>query len=95
MLVDVYAALELDMDPATVGAVADEVPGVGVDDVERAVLSAYEVAEAPLEAATLALARCLSRSTASERQLRLGRAGVGIAPRRRVRVCHLAVQSRA
>ena len=59
VLVEVYAALELDMDPATVGAVADEVPGVGVDDVERAVLSAYEFTEAPLGAATLALARSL------------------------------------
>ena len=59
VLVEVYAALELDMDPATVGAVADEVAGVGVDDVERAVLSAYEVTEAPLGAATLALARSL------------------------------------
>jgi lipoate-protein ligase A len=59
VMVDVYAALGLDMDPATVGAVADEVPGVGIDDVERAVLSAYEVSEAPLGAATLALASSL------------------------------------
>jgi octanoyl-[GcvH]:protein N-octanoyltransferase len=59
VLVDVYAALELEMDPATVGAVADEVVGVGVDDVERAVLSVCEVTEAPLGAATLALARSL------------------------------------
>jgi octanoyl-[GcvH]:protein N-octanoyltransferase len=56
VLVEVYAALELEMDPATVGAVADEVPGVSVDDVERAVLSAYEITEAPLGGATLALA---------------------------------------
>ena len=57
VLVDVYEALELDMDPATVGAVGDEVAGVGVDEVERAVVAAYgSMAEAPLPAATLALA---------------------------------------
>ena len=38
---DVYAALELDWDPATAGAIEDDVPGVTVDDVERAVLDAY------------------------------------------------------
>jgi octanoyl-[GcvH]:protein N-octanoyltransferase len=53
VMVDVYAALELDMDPATVGAV-DE--GVSVDAVERAVLAAYDFVEAPVDAATLALA---------------------------------------
>jgi len=36
----VYAALGLDWDPATVGAVADEAPGVGVDDVRRVLLAA-------------------------------------------------------
>lgn len=57
VLVDVYEALELDMDPATVGAVGDEVAGVSVDDVERAVLAAYgELRSAPLDSATLALA---------------------------------------
>lgn len=56
VLVDVYACLELDMDPATVGSVADEAD-VSVDDVERAVLAAYEVRETVrLDAATLALA---------------------------------------
>jgi octanoyl-[GcvH]:protein N-octanoyltransferase len=58
VLVDVYRELELDMDPATVGTVGDEVAGVGVDDVARAVVSAYgAVAEAALEASTLSLAR--------------------------------------
>jgi octanoyl-[GcvH]:protein N-octanoyltransferase len=42
VLADVYGALELDWDPATAGAVEDEVPGVTVDDVERAVLAAYQ-----------------------------------------------------
>ena len=37
VLTDVYAALAIDMDPATVGCVADEVPGTTLDDVCRAV----------------------------------------------------------
>ena len=41
VLTDVYAALEIDLDPATVGAVADEVPHTTVDDVRRAVVAAY------------------------------------------------------
>jgi octanoyl-[GcvH]:protein N-octanoyltransferase len=55
VLRDVYRELELDWDPATVGAVADEVSGVTVDDVERAVLDAYGVGGPPavLDAATL------------------------------------------
>jgi octanoyl-[GcvH]:protein N-octanoyltransferase len=56
VLVDVYAALELDWDPATVGAVGDEV-AVGLDDVEAAVLAAYDPPRfVALDAATLALA---------------------------------------
>lgn len=43
VLVDVYRALELDWDPRTLAGVADESAGVGVDDVERAVLDAYGV----------------------------------------------------
>jgi lipoate-protein ligase A len=54
VLVDVYAALELDMDPATVGAVG---LGLGLDEVEAAVLAAYgAVDSSPLDAATLSLA---------------------------------------
>jgi lipoate-protein ligase A len=57
VLVDVYGALELEMDPATVGAVGDEVAGVGVDEVERAVLEAYDNLESSaLDGVTLALA---------------------------------------
>lgn len=37
----VYSSLGLDWDPATVGAVADESPGVGVEDVRRALLAEY------------------------------------------------------
>jgi octanoyl-[GcvH]:protein N-octanoyltransferase len=59
VLRDVYAALELDWDPATVGAVGDEVAGVGVDDVEHAIVASYsgDLVEAPVDAATLARAR--------------------------------------
>ena len=57
VLADVYRALELDWDPGTAGGVADEVAGVTVDDVERAVLAAYasrwELVEASLDAGTL------------------------------------------
>lgn len=59
VLVDVYEALELDMDPGTVGSVGDEVAGVGVDEVERAVLAAYSLGERPLAAGTLSLASSL------------------------------------
>lgn len=41
VLVDTYAALGLDWDPATAGAVGDLRPGITVDDVETAVLAAY------------------------------------------------------
>jgi lipoate-protein ligase A len=37
----VYGALALDWDPDTVGAVAEEAPGVGVDEVQRALLAGY------------------------------------------------------
>jgi octanoyl-[GcvH]:protein N-octanoyltransferase len=63
VLEDVYRALELDWDPATAGAIDDDLPEVGLDDVERAVLDAYEsraeLVEAPLDAATLAAAERL------------------------------------
>jgi octanoyl-[GcvH]:protein N-octanoyltransferase len=60
ILIPVYAALGLDWDPATAGAVADEVPGVSWDDVADA-LRAELPAHAPgeLDAATLALAERL------------------------------------
>ena len=54
-------ALELSWDPRTAGGVADEVSGVTVDDVERAVLDAYGLTAATgaLDAATLERARAL------------------------------------
>jgi octanoyl-[GcvH]:protein N-octanoyltransferase len=41
VLEDVNAALGLPWDPATAGAAEDDVPGLTVDDVQRAVLAAY------------------------------------------------------
>lgn len=41
VLVDVYAALGLDWDPATAAAVEDEIPGVTVERVADAVTAAY------------------------------------------------------
>ena len=38
VLVPVYEALGLEWDPAVTGSVADEVPGIGMDQVERALL---------------------------------------------------------
>jgi octanoyl-[GcvH]:protein N-octanoyltransferase len=59
----VYDPLALEWDPATAGAVEDDVPGVTMDDVERAVLEAYarrfELVEAVVDADTLALAERL------------------------------------
>jgi octanoyl-[GcvH]:protein N-octanoyltransferase len=63
VLRDVYAALDYDWDPATVGAIADEAPGTTLDDVERAVSAAFaarhELVAAELDAETLALAEQL------------------------------------
>ena len=41
VLTDTYAALGLDWEPATAGAVQDLLPGLTVDEVEGAVLAAY------------------------------------------------------
>ena len=41
VLTDVYRALDLPFDPATAGAADDLVPGIGVDDVETALLTMY------------------------------------------------------
>ena len=63
VLAGVYAALELDWDEATAGAVEDEVGAVALDDVERAVLAAYgarhELVAGALDPATLAAAHRL------------------------------------
>jgi lipoate-protein ligase A len=63
VLEPVYAALELAWDPATLGALEDEVPGVAMADAEDAVVTALAPGEpaapaapAALDAATRALA---------------------------------------
>ena len=59
-----YAALELGWDPRTAGSIEDEVPGVTLDDVTDALLSElgrrFEVVEAELDPATLALGEQLA-----------------------------------
>lgn len=42
LLSEVYAALELPFDPASVGSVAAESPGTTVDEVERRLVAAYD-----------------------------------------------------
>jgi octanoyl-[GcvH]:protein N-octanoyltransferase len=68
-LVPVYEALGLDWDPATAGSVADEVTGVGLDQVIEAIRSEYardyELTDAELDHQTLQLARSLAPEHAS------------------------------
>jgi octanoyl-[GcvH]:protein N-octanoyltransferase len=63
VLEDVYAELELDWDPATTGSVADEAPGVGVEEVRRALLESYQrraaLTPAPIAASEVAAAHAL------------------------------------
>jgi octanoyl-[GcvH]:protein N-octanoyltransferase len=60
VLVPVYRALGLDWDPATVGSLEDEVPGLRWAEAERAILNRfaerYELHERPLQPETLARA---------------------------------------
>jgi lipoate-protein ligase A len=66
VLEDVYAALALDWDAATAGAAEDDVPGLSVEAVERAVLAAYAagrpepLCDGDLDAGTIARARALA-----------------------------------
>jgi octanoyl-[GcvH]:protein N-octanoyltransferase len=65
VLEEVNAALGLEWDPATAGAAEDEVPGLTVEAVERAVLDAYAARLGPLcdgalDDATVARARELA-----------------------------------
>jgi octanoyl-[GcvH]:protein N-octanoyltransferase len=61
----VYAALELDWDPATAGSVEDEVAGATLDSVEDALIAElsrhFELADAELDPETLALGAKLER----------------------------------
>jgi lipoate-protein ligase A len=89
VLDEVYAHLAMDWDPATAGAAEDDVPGLEVGDVERAIVDAYgrieALHDAALAPATLARARALADERhrlppASPRRRR--RSGAGRAPRR-------------
>ena len=59
-LVPVYQALELELDPATVGAIEDEVAGVDLDRAEAAIVAElaaeFEIEEAEIDPQTLELA---------------------------------------
>jgi octanoyl-[GcvH]:protein N-octanoyltransferase len=62
-LVPVYEALGLEWDPATAGSVEDEEPGATLETVEAALVDdlgeRYELHEAPLDPATLEMAKRL------------------------------------
>jgi lipoate-protein ligase A len=63
VLVEIYAALELDLDPATVGAIDDLDAHIDIDAVEHAVLAAQPgLIAGALQPATLALAATLESS---------------------------------
>jgi octanoyl-[GcvH]:protein N-octanoyltransferase len=61
VLTDVYAALELDWDPATAGAIEDDLPDATLDAIEDAIAATapYELQAGPLDSETLALAEQL------------------------------------
>jgi octanoyl-[GcvH]:protein N-octanoyltransferase len=65
-LVPAYDALGLEWDPATVGAVEDEVPGATLDEAEAAIVAelgrSFELVEAELDSETLALGAELAPS---------------------------------
>ena len=75
VLIPVYEALGLEWDPATAGSVEEEVGGVALDAVERAILSEvggrYRLREQDLDDVTLELATRLE----PEHQLDVQRAG--------------------
>jgi len=61
VLTDVYRHLELPFDPASVGSLSSEVPGLTADAVERQLLDAYgATSPQPLDDATLELAASLA-----------------------------------
>jgi octanoyl-[GcvH]:protein N-octanoyltransferase len=64
VLVPVYAALGLEWNPSTAGAVSDEAPEATLDRAEEALIEGlrgtYDVEEAPLDPLTLEMARRLA-----------------------------------
>ncbi len=63
LLATVYEALELDLDPDTVGSVEDEIGSIALEDVEEAILGAmseeFDLIPAELDADTLSRAAAL------------------------------------
>jgi octanoyl-[GcvH]:protein N-octanoyltransferase len=60
VLTDVYAALDFEWTATTAGAVDEEVPGISLDDIERAVIASFDhLRPAALDEQTLALAHRL------------------------------------
>ncbi|WP_235736910.1 lipoate--protein ligase family protein [Nocardioides alcanivorans] len=63
LLAKVYGALELDFDPGSVGTIAEEAPGVGLDEVETAIIGAhhdrFDLSETHLSDVLVAAARGL------------------------------------
>jgi len=64
VLVPVYEALGLSFDPATAGSVGDELPSVGLDEMESALMEelsrGYDVIEGRLDPETFELAQRLA-----------------------------------
>jgi octanoyl-[GcvH]:protein N-octanoyltransferase len=61
LLTDVYRHLELPFDPASVGSLAAEVPGLSLDTVQHQLLAAYGAsAPEPLDDATVEVAKSLA-----------------------------------
>jgi octanoyl-[GcvH]:protein N-octanoyltransferase len=64
VLVPVYEALGLSFDPATAGSVGDELPSLGLDEMESALMEelsrGYDVIEGRLDPETLELAQRLA-----------------------------------
>jgi len=60
VLTEVYRHLGQEFDAASVGSLSGEVPGLDVDTVETALLSGLDLAPAPVDDRTLALAHELS-----------------------------------
>lgn len=64
---ELYAALDLDVDPAATGAVDDELPGVTLEDVEAALLAAYGARFGTLDAAQIDPRTLAAAEAAEER----------------------------
>ncbi len=70
VLVPVYEALELDWDPSTAGSLEDELPGISIEDVRRAILGQVElhaeITKLPLPTEVIEMGRRLSMTHRAE-----------------------------